>query len=205
MKFSSNKMPLALLLSLFVLTIGCASQTPTVTRVDETTVTDISGKWNDTDSRLVSQEMISDCLSSPWLARFEAKNDQQPVVIVGNIRNLSHEHISENTFIKDIERAFVNSGLVDVVEGGAVRDEIRDERADQQEFATEETRKAFRQETGADFMLTGTIDSIVDRAEGTKAIFYQVNLELVDIETNKKVWIGEKKIKKVVEQGRVTY
>ncbi len=191
------------LLALFIV-FGCA-QTTTVTRVDETTVADLSGKWNDTDSRLVSENMVEGCLSNPWLGRFEGANQQQPIVIIGKIRNLSHEHISENTFIKDMEKAFINSGRVDIVEGGAIRDDIRDERADQQEFATEETRKAFRQETGADFMLIGTIDSIVDRVEGTKAVFYQVNLELVDIETNKKVWIGEEKIKKIVERGRATY
>ncbi|OQY29981.1 MAG: penicillin-binding protein activator LpoB [Candidatus Cloacimonetes bacterium 4572_55] len=198
--------PFMWILFVALLGLGCA-ETTTVSRMDaeEDAVIDLSGKWNDTDSRLVSEEMIGDCLSSPWLYRFEERNQSQPTVIVGNIRNLSHEHISENTFIKDMERAFINSGKVDVVEGGEIRDQIRQERSDQQEFAQEETRKAFQQESGADLMLTGTIDSIVDRVKGTKLVFYQVNLELVDIETNKKVWIGDKKIKKLVEKGRSTY
>lgn len=184
---------------------GCASETARVTRVPADTPTDLSGYWNDTDSRLVSDSMIDDCLLNQWLIRFEEKNQRQPVVVVGAIRNLTTEHISENTFIKDLERAFVNSGKVDVVQGGEIRDDIRAERADQQEFASEETRRRMREETGADYFLTGVMDSIVDRVEGTKVVYYQVNLELIDIETNKKVWIGDQKIKKIVEHGRVTY
>ena len=184
---------------------GCASETTTVTRVPVESVVDLSGKWNDTDSREVSDTLIDDCLNSAWLYRFEERNQRSPVVVVGDIRNLSHEHISEGTFIKDLERAFVNSGKIDIVQGGEIRESIRQERAEQQEFASDETRKRFKNETGADFMLIGTIDSIVDRIEGTKSIYYQVNLELVDIETSKKVWIGVKKHKKIVEQGRVTY
>lgn len=195
---------LLIVLALVSLFGGCA-QTTQVTRVPTDTMIDLSGNWNDTDSQMVSDHMIDDCMTGAWLIRFEEREQKQPVVVVGDIRNLSHEHISENTFIKDLERAFVNSGRVDVVQGGDFRDAIRRERADQQDYASPETRRQFRNETGADFMLIGTIDSIVDRVEGTKAIFYQVNLELIDIETTKKVWIGDHKIKKVVERGRVTY
>ncbi len=196
---------LALIISMALLAFGCAGTTQTVTRVDPATIADLSGKWNDTDSRKVSDEMIADCLGGVWLKSFLKASGKEPVVVVGQVRNLSHEHISENTFIMDMERVFVNSGEVTVVQGGVMRDEIREERADQQEFATAETRKAFRRETGADYILTGSIDSIVDKVEGAKVVFYQVNLELVDIETNKKVWIGDKKIKKIVERGRATY
>ncbi len=176
---------------------GCAGKQ--VTRLDESMVTDLSGRWNDTDSRLVAEEMISDCLNRPWLTRFKTGQNRAPVVVVGNIYNKTREHISEDTFIKDLERAYINSGLVEVVQSGAARDDIRKERADQNEFASEETRSRWKKETGADFMLSGTINAIEDRAGKKMTIFYQVDLELNDMESNQKVWIGDKKIKKLVE------
>ena len=60
--------------------------------------------------------------------------------------------------------------------------------------------KKWGQELGADFMLQGTINSIVDQDKKTKVIFYQVDMELTNVETNEKVWIGNKKIKKVVKK-----
>ena len=48
-------------------------------------------------------------------------------------------------------------------------------------------------------MLTGTINTIVDQEGNKKVVFYQVNLELSNIETTEKVWLGDKKIKKYIK------
>lgn len=177
---------------------GCAKK---VRRIEPTETIDLSGRWNDTDSRLVSEEMIGDCLNHPWITLYTTEHGKPPVVIVGGIRNKSHEHIATGTFIKDIERAFINSGKVQVVAGASERLEVRAEREEQQDWASEETRKMLREETGADFMMIGSIDSIIDQEGKQKVVYYQVNLELIDLETNLKVWIGQKKIKKLIERA----
>ncbi len=170
-----------------------------VERMDPNTVTDISGRWNDTDSKLVAEEMIKDVLDRPWRTNYEMKNSKKPTVIIGQVKNKTSEHIETIAFIKNMERAFINSGTVSVVQSGEERNEIRDERSDQQTFSSEETRKKWGKEKGADFMLNGVIISIVDQYKNQKTIKYQVNLELTDLETNEKVWIGEKEIKKFIK------
>lgn len=170
-----------------------------VERMDPNTVTDISGRWNDTDSKLVADEMIKDVLDRPWRTIFEMKNSKKPTVIVGQIRNKTSEHIDAGTFIKNMEKSFINSGTVSVVQSGEERNEVRDERNDQQTFSSEETRKKWGREKGADFMLNGVIMSIVDQYKNQKTVKYQVNLELTNLETNEKVWIGEKEIKKFIK------
>jgi hypothetical protein len=182
------------------LLLGCGGGKQ-VTRLDPNTQTDLSGKWNDTDSRLVAQEMIADCLSRPWLTEFNRTAGKKPVVTVGTIDNLSHEHIAIETFIADFERELINSAQVRFVAAADWRAEIRKERSEQQEFASAETMKRMRNELGADFMLQGAIKSIVDQEEGKQVVFYQTDLTLVNIETMEKVWIGQKKIKKGISQG----
>lgn len=174
---------------------------PTVTRVDSDSVTDLSGKWNDTDSRLVAQEMIQDVLSRGWLTKFNRSAGKTPTVIVGTVRNLSHEHINTRTFIADMERELINSGEVDFVASAQDRKEVRGEVKDQDLNATESSRKAMGQEIGADFMLQGSINTIVDAVSGEQARFYQVDLSLIQLGSNRKVWVGQKKIKKTVEKG----
>lgn len=49
-------------------------------------------------------------------------------------------------------------------------------------------------------MLQGSINSVKDETRGQYAIMFQSNLELIDMTTNEKVWIGQKKIKKVVKR-----
>jgi penicillin-binding protein activator len=183
---------------------GCGHETK-VTRVDAGVVTDLSGRWNDTDSRMVAEAMVKDALQYPWLGSFERANQRQPVVVVGTVLNSSHEHISVQTFITDLERELTNSQKVTFVAGKGERDEIRTERKEQAIYAREETQKAPGKEIGADFMMKGTIATILDEADGTKAVFYQVDLQMIDLENNAKVWYGQKKIKKVVEKKRTVF
>lgn len=183
---------------LLFLLAGC---NPTVTRVDSDAVTDLSGNWNDTDSRLVAEEMIQDALSRGWLTKFNRANGKAPTVIVGTVRNLSHEHINTRTFIADMERALINSGEVEFVASAKDREEIRSEVKEQDLNASEATRKAMGQEIGADYMMQGSINSIVDAVSGEQARFYQIDLALIELGTNRKVWLGQKKIKKTVEKG----
>ena len=185
--------------------IGCAGG-PKVTRLDVEEEVDLSGRWNDTDSQLVSEAMIGDCLGQPWMETYSrTRQGRSPVVIVQTIRNRSHEHINTQLFTKDLERAFVNSGKVDVVASKDERQELREERKEHAYGHTsQETAKSFGKETGADFALQGWINTIKDQIEGKYVIYYQVNLELINLETNRKAWIGEKKIKKLVKKSKYT-
>jgi len=188
---------------LAVIAVSCATQSRKVTRTAADEQIDLSGRWNDTDSRLVAEEMVRDVTTRPWIDDFQNANEgRKPVVIVGRIRNKSSEHIATDVFIKDLERELINAGRVKFVASKEQRAELRAEKEDQQSNASEETAKRLAQETGADFMLQGVISSVTDAVEGQKVVFYQVDLELINIESNEKVWIGSKKIKKVVEQAK---
>lgn len=183
---------------------GCGHETR-VTRVDSGVVTDLSGRWNDTDSRMVAEAMVKEALQYPWLNNFTQAKRRQPVVIVGTVMNRSHEHISVQTFVTDLQRELTNSQKVTFVAGKGEREEIREERKEQAMHAREDTQKAPGKEIGADYMMKGNISTILDEADGAKAVFYQVDLEMVDLENNVKVWFGQKKIKKVIERKRTVF
>lgn len=181
---------------------GCGTQ---VTRLNPNDTMDLSGSWNDTDSRLVAEEMIQDALSHPWVTQYESRAGQAPTLIVGSVRNLSHEHININTFVNDMERSLINSGRVNFVASSQERTEIRKERIDQDLNATEQTRNAAGNETGADFMLKGQINTIIDAASDDQVRYYQIDLTLISMKDNRKVWLGQKKIKKLVENSKLRY
>ena len=65
---------------------GCGAETK-VTRVDAGVVTDLSGRWNDTDSRMVAESMVKEALEYPWLNTFSQTKRRQPVVVVGAVLN----------------------------------------------------------------------------------------------------------------------
>ena len=183
---------------------GCGHETK-VTRVDTGIVTDLSGRWNDTDSQMVAEAMVKEALANPWLGNFTKMKSRQPVVIVGTVLNKSHEHINVQTFVSDLERELTNSQKVTFVAGKGEREEVRLERREQAVHAREDTQKAPGKEVGADYMLRGSIATILDEQDSAKAVFYQIDLEMVDMENNVKAWYGQKKIKKVIERKRTIF
>ena len=194
----------ALALAAVTLSGGCATQ---VTRISPDQQVDLSGRWNDVDSRQVADAMVRQSFegsaSGSWAVQYmQSHGGRRPTVIVGTVRNRSMEHIPVETFVRDLERAYLSSGQVQVVASAGERDEVREERVDQQDNATADTRARMGRELGAQYMLQGDISQINDREGGRRVVYYQVDMTLIDLETNAKTWTGQHKIKKLVEQPR---
>lgn len=191
---------IVLVLFLVVLA-GCRSTK--VERVSPDTVMDLSGYWNDTDVRIVADSLIADCVNAPAITNYIRNNNGLPVVIIGTFRNDSDEHIDTSILTKKFETALINSGKVDFVASSSERGEIRQEREEQQAWASEETAKRLANETGADFMLIGSVKTMVDQMDKTTTRTYWVYAELIDIESNRKLWLGENsEIKKVITKSK---
>lgn len=183
---------------------GCAGTK--VERVDAQQEFALTDKWNAKDSQLVAESMIEDMLSFPWIQRFQAETGRtMPTVIVQNIYNKSAQQIAVDTFINDLKRAAIRSGKVDFVTSGAQRDDVRAERKEQAANARAETAKPFGEEIGADFALSGTINSMVDQLKNRRVTFYQTDLVLIDLRTNREVWAGQNKIQKIQEKSRIGF
>lgn len=187
-------------LIIFLISILIASCSRQVARIDPVVSMDLSGRWNDTDSRSVAESMTNELLASEaFLATTKKEGGKKPAIIVGWVLNKTSEHIDANNFIKKIELTIFNSGLADLVESETFRDKLRLERAQQQDFSSSETASQWGLEVGADLMLFGEMTSETDVYNNKRIVNYIVTLFLTDIETNKRVWYGQKEIKKYIK------
>ncbi len=195
----TRMMTVVFLIATLAVLAGCGGG-KAVTRIDTDSTIDLSGRWNDTDSRLVAEELIAQASSSPWVENHLVAEGKKPAVIIAPIKNKSAEHIETELFAADVERAFINSGRVRMVASAEERELLRDERADQQQYASDASMAQWGRELGADYMLLGSVNTIFDREGGDEVKFYQVDVYLVDLEDNTKVWAGVKKLKKYVSR-----
>ena len=185
-------------LPLLVLIVA-ACQTRQVTRLDPSTEIDLSGRWNDSDSRKVADQMIHDLFAAEPFMKYASTNNGKPAIVVGTIRNKTSEHIDADNFVKKFEVVIHNSGVADLVESSEFRDMLRVERLEQQEFADPATVKRMGMEAGADLMLFGEITSETDVYNNRRVVNYITTLFLTDIESNKRIWYGQNEIKKYVK------
>jgi uncharacterized protein (TIGR02722 family) len=193
---------LFLLCVIFLFISSCAATK--VGRVDSQSQIDLSGYWNDTDVRIVCESLIKDCLSSARVDQeIRARRGGLPTIIVGRFRNESDEQINTAIITSIMETVIFNSGRLNFVAGGDTRNDLRAERQDQQSNSSEATAAALGKEIGADFMLTGSVRTIVDRAGNQTVRTYFVTAELTNIETNARMWMGQNnEIKKVITRPR---
>ncbi len=194
-----------LVLGTVVFVNGCGKSVE-VARVDSGKEIALTDKWNDEDSRLVAEEMINDMLSYPWISQFNQRfPGKEPLVTVQRVRNKSHEHIAVDTFVNDIKRAVIRSGKAGFIATLEERQDTRAEIADQDMNASADTRMEMGEEDGANFALSGTINSIVDQLDNQRVTYYQVDLKLINLQTAREVWNGSKKIKKFMERKSFSF
>jgi uncharacterized protein (TIGR02722 family) len=184
---------------IIVLVFVSSCQTRKVSRIDPATEIDLSGRWNDTDSRKVADQMIFDLFESEKFKAYTKNLGRKPVIVVGLISNKTSEHIDADNYVKKFEFVIHNSDVADIVESDSFRDKLRVERTQQQDFADPATAKQFGKELGADVMLFGEMTSEVDTYNNKRVVNYITTLFLTDIETNRRIWYGQNEIKKFVK------
>ena len=108
--------------SLVLLILVASACARSVTRVSPDTQIDLSGRWNDSDSRLVANKMVEEFLNSGRYKEYAAQSGTTPAIIVGYVSNKTSEHIDADNFIKKFEVEIFNSGEADVVESPEFRE-----------------------------------------------------------------------------------
>lgn len=182
-----------LLFNILILLFCCSRS---VTRVDPSTEINLSGRWNDSDSRMVADKMITELTNSERFKEYVKTKGSKPAIIIGLIKNKTSEHIDADNYIKKLEAAIFNANIANLVESDEFRDKLRVERANQQEFADPATVKEWGKETGADLILFGEMTSETDVYNKDRVVNYVTTLFLTDMETNQRVWYGQQEIKK---------
>lgn len=194
---------LTIIVALLIVSLGGCSTTK-VKRVELAEEIALTDRWNDTDSRLVAEEMVEDMLGFPWLKRYQQQHGENnfPTITIQRVQNKSHEHIAVETFVNDLKRSIIRSGVADFIVSGKEREQVREEMKQQDLYASDESRLEMGQEQGANYALSGSINSMVDSLDGKRVTFYQVDLKLIDMQSTREVWNGQKKIKKLQERSR---
>lgn len=188
-------------ISLLILLAACPCfAKKNVNRVDASKQVDLSGKWNDTDARIVSESLIEQALSSGGFEAYKEELGRKPFISVGNFRNDTSEYINTAIISDGIETAIINSGKAKFIVSNKNWQEMQADMADQQAWQADMSKhKEIANRTQADLNLTGSVKSIVDTDNKTSVRTYFVYAQLENFETGEIIWRGEnKEIKKVI-------
>lgn len=152
----------------------------------------LNDQWSETDMQKTVQDMVNSMVAHPSIAGAKAP----PVIMVTQLQNKTSEHIDTQSIMDMVRVDLTNTGKVAFIDKEA-RQDIADEYNYQNSgMVNETTKKGPGGQIGADFIVNGRLDSIVQEVGKNKTVYYKITLNMTNLKTGMITWTNQKQIRK---------
>lgn len=184
---------LAVFWAALVVFSGCGPKQFTKGEYDDPTRVELlDDKYNEADMQQMADTVIKAIVACDYVA----KSPRPPVVIVSKVQNRTEEHIDTVSLTDKIRTALIKSGKVRFVDKGA-RGEIDEEVTyGESGNVSGPTAKKRGQQTGADYILKGSLATNIQEVGNDKFIYYKLTMELTNIASSTIDCTEEREIRK---------
>jgi penicillin-binding protein activator len=159
----------------------------------------LTDQWSETDMQVTVKSMVDSLINHPVINSAKVP----PVVMVTNLQNKTSEHIDTQSIMDMVRVELMNSGKVSFVDKEA-REDIKNEYDYQNSgMVNDTTKKGPGGQVGADFIVNGRLDSIVQEAGKDKTIYYKITLNLTNLKTSVITWTNQKQFRKLFKKKSV--
>lgn len=190
----------ALFIFLMVGLSHCGPQAFTKGDYDDTSKQNLlNDSWSETDMQVVVKSLVDSMVVHPSIANAKVP----PLVMVTNLQNKTSEHIDTQSIMDMVRVELTNSGKINFVDKEA-RDDIKGEYDYQNSgMVSGESKKGPGGQIGADFIVNGRLDSIVQEVGKDKTVYYKITLNLTNLKTSVITWTGQKEIRKAFKKRSI--
>ena len=195
---------MSLYLSTLILGIaltGCGPRQFADGSYDENVQSDnlLTDRWSETDMQAAVRDLVGS--ATKHYAISSAK--RPPIVMVTRLQNKTSEHIDTQSIMDMVRVELMRGGKVSFVDKAA-REDIAEEYDYQDSgMVNRESKKGKGNQIGADFIINGRLDSIVQQAGARKTVYYKVTLNMTNLSTGIIVWSDYKQIRKQFKKKSV--
>ena len=132
----------------------------------------LNDQWSETDMQIIVKSMVDSLVQHPAISNAK----KLPIVIVTNLQNKTPEHIDTQSIMDMVRVDLTNTGKVAFIDKEA-RQDISNE-YDYQNSGTvaADSKKSPGGQVGADYIINGRLDSIVQEVGKDKSVFYKITL-----------------------------
>lgn len=182
--------------------IGCGPRQFVKGQYDENVETDanlLTDKWSESDMQAAVKDLVNSAVSHPSISNAK----RPPIVMVTRLQNKTSEHVDTQSITDMFQVELMRSGKVTFVDKAA-REDISDEYDYQDSGMVErESKKGKGGQVGADFIMNGRLDSIVQEAGKDKTVYYKLTMNLTNLKTGLIQWTDHKQLRKQFKKKRV--
>lgn len=184
---------------IFLLTSGCGPKAFIKGQYDDPNRENLlTDQWSETDMQKSVSEMVTSLLAHPKIAQAT----KPPIIMVTKLQNKTSEHIDTQSIMDMVRVELSQSGKVSFVDREA-REDIDTEYEYQNSGKVGHNKSDPGQQIGADYILNGRMDSIVQEAGKDKTVYYKLTLNMTDLKTNLIIWTNQKQIRKTYKKKTI--
>ncbi len=159
----------------------------------------LNDQWSETDM----QKAVADLVKSMGSAKVIATAKTEPVVMVTGLQNKTSEHIDTQSIMDMLRVELMKSGSVSFIDKEAREDVAAEYQYQNSGMVSGTTKKGPGDQVGADFIINGRLDSIVQEVGKEKTVYYKLTLNLTNLKTNVIAWSDYKQIRKTFKKKTI--
>ena len=159
----------------------------------------LNDQWSETDMQNAVKSMVESLVAHPAITKAQTP----PVLMVTNLQNKTSEHIDTQSIMDMVRVDLTNSGKVAFIDKEA-RQDIQDEYNYQDSgMVHDSTKKGPGHQVGADFIVNGRLDSIVQEVGKDKTVYYKLTLNMTNLKTGVITWTNQKQLRKAFKKKTI--
>lgn len=159
----------------------------------------LNDQWSETDMQSAVKDLVSSMMAHPTIDKAKTP----PIVMVTNLQNKTSEHIDTQSVLDMIRVELMKSGKVTFIDKEARQDVADEYNYQNSGMTSKETKKGPGGQTGADYIINGRLDSIVQEVGKDKTVYYKLTLNLTNLKTTVISWSDHKQIRKTFKKKSV--
>lgn len=159
----------------------------------------LTDQWSETDMQTAVKDLVGSLVQHPAISAAKV----MPVVIVTGLQNKTSEHIDTQSVMDMIRVELTNSGRVGFVDKEARQDISEEYNYQNSGMVSGQSQKGPGGQVGADFILNGRLDSIVQEVGKDKTVYYKLTLNLTNLKSSIITWTNHKQIRKAYRKQSI--
>lgn len=159
----------------------------------------LNDQWSETDMQNVVKALVDSMMAHPAINNAK----REPIVMVTKLQNKTSEHIDTQSIMDMVRVELSQSGKVAFVDKEAREDVSNEYDYQNTGMVSEETKKGPGGQVGADYIINGRLDSIVQEVGKDKSVYYKLTLNMTNLKTNIITWTNHKQIRKTFKKKSV--
>ena len=160
----------------------------------------LDDRFSENDMQLIAKKMIQSMAGSSITGR-----NGTPVVMIGKMRNRTSEHIDMTMLSNKVRTQLIQSGRFRFADVANRRDIAEEYEYQQSGYVDPDQASGPGSQTGAEYLLTGTLTANVQQVGKDKLIYYKATFQLTNLVTSEIAWTDEKEIRKAYKKRHIGF